>query len=65
LYFYSVWTAPTPACWIKPAPRCDPNSPYRTIDGSCNNLNNPTWGQSVRPIGRRLPPKYNPGTLYQ
>ncbi|KAF6034053.1 hypothetical protein EB796_007635 [Bugula neritina] len=55
--------APTPACWIKPAPRCDPNSPYRTIDGSCNNLNNPTWGQSVRPIGRRLPPKYNPGSL--
>ncbi|XP_067948302.1 myeloperoxidase-like [Watersipora subatra] len=49
-------------CWITTPTKCDGNSPYRTIDGSCNNLKNPTWGQSVRQIGRRLSPQYNPGS---
>lgn len=25
---------------------CPPINRYRTFDGSCNNLNNPTWGQA-------------------
>jgi len=29
-----------------PKPRCDPNAPFRTIDGGCNNLNFPVWGQA-------------------
>jgi hypothetical protein len=25
---------------------CSPTSPYRTYDGTCNNLENPLWGRS-------------------
>lgn len=30
-------------CFSKP--NCDIKSPYRTINGSCNNLQHPVWGQ--------------------
>nr|CAA62752.1 peroxinectin [Pacifastacus leniusculus] len=42
-------------------PTCTPNSKYRTIDGSCNNLANPTWGMSNTPNQRILPPTYDDG----
>ncbi|XP_045583397.2 salivary peroxidase/catechol oxidase [Procambarus clarkii] len=42
-------------------PRCTPNSKYRTADGSCNNLANPTWGMSNTPTQRILPPTYDDG----
>lgn len=42
-------------------PECDPNYPYRTIDGSCNNLRNPSWGQSMTQFNRLLPPEYSDG----
>lgn len=34
---------------------------YRTIDGSCNNLWNPTWGQAKTTLQRILPPQYDDG----
>ncbi|KAG6441268.1 hypothetical protein O3G_MSEX001737 [Manduca sexta] len=33
-------------------------SRYRTIDGTCNNLNKPTWGAASMPYARILPAKY-------
>lgn len=38
--------------------KCDPYNPWRTIDGSCNNLNFPWWGQTGTPYKRLLKPKY-------
>jgi len=29
-----------------PKPDCDAKYRYRTMDGSCNNLENPVWGQA-------------------
>ncbi|CAL4113680.1 unnamed protein product [Meganyctiphanes norvegica] len=44
-------------CPVKP--RCqNPNSKYRTADGSCNNIRNPDWGMSQTALRRLLPPKY-------
>ncbi|XP_019638523.1 PREDICTED: thyroid peroxidase-like isoform X1 [Branchiostoma belcheri] len=34
------------------------SSKYRTIDGSCNNRENPLWGSSLTPFHRFLPPIY-------
>ncbi|XP_071443375.1 peroxidase [Hetaerina americana] len=42
--------------------QCDPKSKYRTIDGSCNNLNNPRLGTPNMPYGRLVPYRYSDGT---
>ncbi|XP_017753112.1 PREDICTED: peroxidase [Eufriesea mexicana] len=34
---------------------------YRTFDGSCNNLHNPTWGMANTRYGRLLPANYADG----
>lgn len=34
---------------------------YRSIDGGCNNLENPTWGSSLTPFRRILQPIYEDG----
>ncbi|KFM76656.1 Peroxidasin, partial [Stegodyphus mimosarum] len=31
---------------VQNAPQCDRSSVYRTLDGSCNNLENPNWGRT-------------------
>ena len=34
---------------------------YRTIDGSCNNLDHTLWGSSYRPLRRLMNPDYGDG----
>lgn len=49
---------------LKQCPRpqaCDPNTPYRTPDGTCNNLGNPKIGMANLPLRRLLPNKYDDG----
>ncbi|KAL4231588.1 heme binding [Mactra antiquata] len=59
--FGAKWLAVTsPFC--KPRlPVCDVKALYRTIDGSCNNRQHPTWGMSDRDQLRFLPPDYDDG----
>jgi hypothetical protein len=33
---------------------CDNSSNFRTITGACNNLNNPTWGETNTPFCREI-----------
>ncbi|XP_076625246.1 peroxidase [Colletes latitarsis] len=42
-------------------PRGCEKSRYRTYDGSCNNLQNPTWGMANTRYGRLLPANYGDG----
>ncbi len=46
--------------WI-PAPFCNPATRYRTINGSCNNLNHPNYGMARTPYQRLAHPKYAGG----
>uniref|UniRef100_A0A1Y9IWD0 Heme peroxidase 12 n=1 Tax=Anopheles minimus TaxID=112268 RepID=A0A1Y9IWD0_9DIPT len=41
--------------------QCDGSSPYRTFDGTCNNLQNPSWGSANIPYGRLLAAEYGDG----
>lgn len=47
-------------CPIDDSP-CDPNTPFRTLSGHCNNLRNPKLGQSLTTFARLLPPVYEDG----
>ncbi|XP_071090339.1 salivary peroxidase/catechol oxidase-like [Haliotis cracherodii] len=38
---------------------CNTSSPYRTADGSCNNLVHTTWGKASIPMRRWLDPAYD------
>ncbi|XP_037793386.1 peroxidasin-like protein [Penaeus monodon] len=38
---------------------CEAYRRYRSIDGTCNNLNNPLWGATLTPLLRYLPPFYD------
>ncbi|XP_052794376.1 peroxidase-like [Mya arenaria] len=40
---------------------CDRNAYYRTADGTCNNLDNPTWGATFAPELREIPAMYDDG----
>lgn len=42
-------------------PRQAARDPYRTYDGSCNNLHHTAWGKSNTPYTRILPPDYEDG----
>ena len=36
-----------------------PSNPYRTFDGTCNNIQVPSWGAANTLFTRLLPPKYS------
>ncbi|XP_052080311.1 myeloperoxidase-like isoform X1 [Mytilus californianus] len=40
---------------------CDENNRYASADGSCNNLDHPSWGVANRNQGRYIPAEYNDG----
>ncbi|CAL4124378.1 unnamed protein product [Meganyctiphanes norvegica] len=40
---------------------CNKNNPYRSIDGTCNNINNPRLGSASQPFGRYLDADYGDG----
>ena len=42
-------------------PACDPTVPWRTPDGTCNNLENSLWGASNTAFQRLLLPQYSDG----
>ena len=35
-------------------PSCDSSSTFRTITGECNNLDNPSWGETNTPLLREI-----------
>jgi hypothetical protein len=41
----------------------DPESKYRSLDGSCNNLVHPSWGQHNTIFQRLLPADYENGAF--
>ncbi|KAL7637821.1 UNVERIFIED_CONTAM: hypothetical protein RMT77_011433 [Armadillidium vulgare] len=59
-------TALYESCPFKTEEKLKPSCPaysvmYRTLDGTCNNLEQPEWGSAFRPFSRFLPPDYNDG----
>ena len=52
-------TALTGTCIKDPV--CRPFAKFRSIDGSCNNLQSPLMGRSVTQLGRYLAPQYDDG----
>ena len=46
---------------VRDPPTCDPKAKFRSIDGTCNNLQNPLWGASKIPFRRLLPQRYEDG----
>lgn len=49
------------ACTALQHADCDPRSKYRSIDGSCNNVENPRWGSAMTAYTRILFPQYFDG----
>lgn len=65
LYFSTLSTVDPNSDKCKPPPpKCDPNSYLYTIDGSCNNLKNPQWGQAQTLFPTMLPQNYSDSKLY-
>lgn len=52
-----------PICTMKNNIKCQ-KSRYRTINGTCNNLRNPTWGVTTNTYRRILPSKYGDGMYH-
>lgn len=48
-------------CTITHPPFCSNLTRYRTINGTCNNLQNPHWGAALTAFRRPIPPWYQDG----
>jgi len=48
-----------------PAPECDSSAQFRTINGVCNNLQFPVWGQSHTSVIRIIQADYSDGITVQ
>ena len=59
----SFQDAMTSLCYEIPV--CDFQDPYRTADGSCNNLFNPLLGKSFTPQSRVIPNAYRNCKFYK
>lgn len=61
-YSYDNYKIPNNYC-LQPKMNypCDPTYPYRSFDGSCNNLDYPWWGAWNTPYKRILRPAYDDG----
>jgi len=46
-----------------PQVKCDPTAKYRSINGSCNNLETPTWGAAKTPFLRMIDANYSDGII--
>lgn len=55
----SSFKAPEKFCPFKEPIQCNPLFPYRTFDGSCNNVKNTWWGKSGTPFKRWTPADYS------
>jgi hypothetical protein len=44
--------------WNRDKVTCDPSSPYRTMDGTCNNLKQVNYGRTGTPFQRIILPEY-------
>ncbi|XP_015434443.1 PREDICTED: peroxidase-like [Dufourea novaeangliae] len=49
------------ACSTSQVTICNARAKYRSIDGSCNNVDNPTWGSAMTAYTRILFPQYFDG----
>jgi len=54
-------SAETEWCTLPEEISCNFTDPYRTADGSCNNLKHTWWGSANQPLRRILPPDYADG----
>ena len=43
---------------------CDQDAPYRSYDGSCNNLRHPLWGRAMVPLLREVESDYDDGITF-
>ncbi|CAG2220542.1 PXDN [Mytilus edulis] len=48
-------------CKTQTNQKCDDNKRYASADGSCNNLDHPSWGVANSNQGRYVPAEYNDG----
>ena len=49
------------SCYHPPMKNCSQDQPYRTYDGTCNNVDHPYLGASHQPLRRLLSPAYSDG----
>lgn len=59
--YYSATPTPVPSQMCPAMPPPCVKSRYRTLDGTCNNPQNPMWGSANNRYGRLLTPRYGDG----